>query len=148
MSFFEQNGKYLIYVAGIVVFSLVWMIVANKRNKGKKKGYLEKYPDAARVFLTSKTRIASEAVSVYLVDDEIPVLFTEGLKSGFYVKAGISIIEISYSHTRPGVIYKSVTSSTGSVKQQIETEPYKSYILGFDKKEEEFTFSEIDTMDI
>ncbi len=53
-----------------------------------------------------------------------------------------SITVSSYSYTRPGVIHKSVTKTTGVVQKTLEVEAYKSYLLGFDRKAEEFTFEE------
>ena len=142
MDFFKQNGVYTIYAAVIIAVFAAWMIFANKRNKQKKNVYFEQHPDAAKVYLATKIGIASEAVRVLSVNGESPVLFTEGIKSGFYVKPGRASIEVMYSHTRPGVLYRNVTESTGNVPLQIDAEPGKTYRLAFDRSSEGFIFEE------
>ena len=148
MEFFKQNGTYMIYFAVIIVVGAVWMIFANKRNKKNKNSYFEQHPDAAKVYLSSKIGIASEAVRVLSVNGEYPVLFTEGTKSGFYVKPGRASVEVTYSHSRPGVIYRNVTESTGNVPLQIDTEPSGTYRLAFDRSSEQFIFEEIGSSEI
>ena len=139
-AFLSQYWYVLAIFGGIVVLWAVWMVVVNKRNKGKRADYLARHPDAAKVYLTSRALITSEAVQVHLVDGEAPALFNEGGKTGFYVRPGVCAVDVSYTYTRPGVMYRNVTKTTGNVQQQIETEPQGSYLLGFDREEEHFTF--------
>ena len=144
MEFFEQYGIYIIVFSSMMVISFIAVFISNKRNKKNVANFLEKYPDVARVYLTMKALITQEAVSVYLVNGEQAVLFTEKGKSGFYLAPGNNEVEMSYSYTRPGVMYKSVTKSTGAVTRELEVEANKSYKLSFDRKQEEFVFEELD----
>lgn len=143
MNFVQQNKIGLGLIGVVLVVYIIWMPIYLKKRKRMQKDYLAQHPDAARVFLTSKALITSEAVSVHQVNGDYPAMFTEGGKSGFYAKPGSNIIVISYSYTRPGVLYKNVTKSTGEVRQEIEVEAGCSYMLGFDRGEETFTFEEL-----
>lgn len=145
MNFTEilQQNWYIFLVMGIaVVVSIVYAIVRSRGMKSSNAGYLKQYPDAARVYLTSKALITSEAVTVYSVNGETPQQFAERGKTGFYVKPGLCTVEMSYSYTRPGVMYKNVTTSTDVVTKQLETQPHQNYMLGFNRKEEAFTFED------
>jgi hypothetical protein len=123
------------------------------------KAFLEKCPDAAKVYPYSRTSITSEAVRIHTVDGEPPEFFYEsgktggiatiiagltgnGSNSGFYLKPGTSTVEMSYYHNRPGVFYKNVTSTTDAIKKELAVEANKKYLLGFDRKEKTFTLEE------
>ena len=140
----ETNGYYLLFIPAVIIVWALWMVFYMKKRKAAEQDYLGKYPDAAKVYLTAKALITSEAVSIHLVNGENPALFAEGGKSGFYIKPGENVIDISYSYTRPGVIHKNVTTTRGNVQQQLTVEPRKSYMLGFDRDQEHFTFEEIE----
>jgi hypothetical protein len=70
------------------------------------------------------------------------VLFSENLKSGFYVIPGKRMVEMSYSSSRPGIIHKSVTKTYGPYKKELIIAAGKNYLLGFDREQETFTFEE------
>jgi hypothetical protein len=123
------------------------------------KVFLEKYPNAAKVYPYSRTSITTEAVRIHSVDGELPEFFYEagklspvaaliagltgnGSNSGFYLKPGTSTVEMSYYHNRPGVFYKNVTTSTDAIKQELAVEADKKYLLGFDRNEKTFTLEE------
>lgn len=135
-------GRYIPYLAGVLVLVIVSFLMRRKAGNKAIREYLEKYPNAGKVYLTNKNLITSQIVSVHSVDGEVPVMLIENGKSGFYVKPGESEIEISYTYTRPGVTYQTVSKTYGPVKQVIEIEPSKSYYLSFDKKKEDFSFEE------
>ena len=136
----QQNLYVFCAMAIAMVVSIVYVIIKNKSMKESGASFLKSYPDAARVFLTAKALITSEAVTVYSVNGGEPSRFVDGGKTGFYLVPGSSKVEISYSYTRPGVLHKTVTTSTDVVEKILETEPNQSYMLGFDRKEECFTF--------
>jgi hypothetical protein len=123
------------------------------------KAFLEKYPDAAKVYPYSRASLTSEAVQVHAVDGELPEFFYEagklsgiaaitagltgnGSNSGFYLKPGTSVVEMSYYHNRPGFFYKNVTTTTDVIKKELTAEAGKKYLLGFDRKEKTFTLEE------
>lgn len=143
MQFIQQNKIWLGFMGLVLLVYFIWMPIYIKKRKRMQRDYLAQHPDAAKVFLTSKALITSEAVSVHQVNSDHPALFTESGKSGFYARPGSNIIVISYTYTRPGILYKNVTKSTGEVRQEIEVEAQRSYMLGFDRDEETFTFEEL-----
>ncbi|MDR1134315.1 MAG: hypothetical protein LBL05_09120 [Synergistaceae bacterium] len=149
-------------VVMVVLFAVVGTVMGRTRlqkMEASNKIFLGKYPDAAKVYPYSRASITSEAVRVHSVEGELPEFFYEagksnaiaaviagitgkGNTSGFYLKPGISTVEISYYHNRPGFFYKNVTTSTDTVKKELKTEPNKKYLLGFDRKAETFTLEE------
>jgi hypothetical protein len=156
----------LFLVVVVILFSFVGTAMGRTRLQkmaASNKIFLEKYPDAARVYPYSRASISSEAVRIHSVEGELPEFFYEagtsndiagliasviagitgnGNTSGFYLKPGISTVEMSYYHNRPGIFYKNVTTSTDTVKKELQTEPNKKYLLGFDRKAETFTLEE------
>lgn len=137
-----QNNMVVFIAMGVAcLLSIIYSIIRLKGMKRKNTSFLQQHPDAAKIYLTSKALITSEAVMVAAVEGEPPYHFTENGKTGIYVKPGRSKLDLSYTYTRPGVIHKQVTESTGMVQKVFETEPYQSYLLGFDRKDGNFTFT-------
>lgn len=142
-AFFQQYGLWVGLLALFIVLFIVATIIRNKSNKKLADMYREENPDAAKVYLASKANVTSEAVTIHNVNGEAAAYFVEGNKTGFYLEPGESEVVLSYTYTRPGVMYKSVTKSTEAVTRRLEVEPRKSYKLGFDRKAEDFTFEEM-----
>ncbi|MDR0382542.1 MAG: hypothetical protein LBH50_00975, partial [Spirochaetaceae bacterium] len=133
-----------------------------QKMEASNKAFLEKYPDAAKVYPYSRNSITSEAVQVHSVDGGLPEFFYEagklsgmaaitgiigsitgsGNNTGFYLKPGTTTVEISYYHNRPGIMYKNVTTTTDAVKKELQVEPNKKYRLGFDRQAETFSLEE------
>jgi hypothetical protein len=156
----------LVIVAMVVLFAGVGTVMGRARLQkleASNKIFLERYPDAAKVYPYSRGSITSEAVRVHSVDGGLPEFFYEAGKSsgvagiiatviagitgngnnaGFYLKPGISAVEMSYYHNRPGIFYKNVTTTTDAVKKELKVEPNKKYLLGFDRKTTAFTLEE------
>jgi hypothetical protein len=152
----------LFIVVIVILFAVVGTVMGRVRLQkmgASNKNFLEKYPDAAQVYPYSRASISSEAVQVHSVDGELPEFFYEAGKingiaaiiagitgnsnnTGFYLKPGTSTVEISYYHNRPGFFYKNVTTTTDAVKKELKVEPNKKYLLGFDRKEKNFTLEE------
>jgi hypothetical protein len=158
MSFFH-----LLFIVAFLAVAYVVSTTMNRtrlqKQEASNKVFLEKYPDAAKVYPYSWMSITSEAVQVHSVDGEPPEFFYEagklngiagiigsitgnGNSTGFYLKPGTTTVEISYYHNRPGILYKNVTTSTDAIKKELQVEPHKTYRLGFDRKEETFTLEE------
>jgi hypothetical protein len=150
-------------IAIVVAFAMVGTAMGRKRlekMKASNKTFLEKYPDAARVYPYSRSAIVSEAVRIHTVDGEFPEFFYDdpgkvsgvasiiagitgnGSTSGFYLKPGTSTVEMSYYHNRPGIFYKNVTSTTDVIKKDLAVEANKKYLLGFNQNEKTFTLEE------
>jgi len=135
-----------IYVFGAMVAacigSVIFTILRNKKMKEDGSNFIKLHPDAARVYLTTKALAVTEAVTVYTVNGKEPSRFVDKGKTGFYVTPGHSTVEVSYSYTRPGVLHKTVTTSTDVVEKILETKARQSYFIGFDRKAECFTFED------
>ena len=52
-------------------------------------------------------------------------------------------ITSSFEKTRPGFFSRTVTTKYGSTTQEVEVKAEKTYIYSFDKKNEQYTFTEI-----
>ena len=141
--FFNQNGIYVLYIGGVIVISIVVMVVLNLNYKKKKEAFLKEHPDAIKVFLSTKALITSEVVTVHLINDLVPVKFMEKGKTGVYLIPGTSRVQMSYTYTRPGIMYKNVTKSTGVIERELEVEKNKNYLLSYDRKVEDFVFEEL-----
>lgn len=139
----EQNFYIVAIVVVAIIISIVYTIGRASSIKKNSTNFLEQHPDAAKIYLAGKTSITSEKMEVFSVDGEKPVLFVEGLKNGFYVLPGRSSAAIRYTYTRPGVLHSSVSKTTDTVTQELETEAKKAYELGFDRKANTFTLQEI-----
>lgn len=143
MNFFQfaQNNWYIVlFVGAILTFSFVFNRRQISQMKSRGNDFIARHPQAAKVYLTRKGLIFAEVVNVYTVNGEEPAQFTKGRTMGFYVLPGKNTVQISYTYTRPGIFYKTVSESTDVVEKVLETESYKSYVLGFDRKEKSFTF--------
>jgi hypothetical protein len=156
----------LFIVVVLIAFAVVSTYMGRVRlqkAEASNKAFLEKYPNAAKVYPYSRASITSEAVRIHSVDGELPEFFYEtgklngiaaivagiiagitgnGSNSGFYLKPGTSTVEMSYYHNRPGIMYKNVTSTTDAIKKELAVEANKKYLLGFDRKENVFTLEE------
>jgi hypothetical protein len=147
-----MNPVYFIVV--IVFVAVAYTISQNMARKaaGNTREFLNRHPDAVKIYLTTKIGIITEGVAVATVDGEPPALFTEGgalgiqgfpgSKNGLYAEPGTRTLELQYTHNRPGLMYKNVSTSTGLVKKEFVVEAGKTYVLGFDRKNENFTFEE------
>ena len=139
-----QNNLYVFIAMGAaIVISIVYSIVRMGKMKATNKSFLASHPDAAKIYVTNKALATTEAVTIYAVNGGTPNHFVDGGKTGFYVVPGHSAVQMSYTYSRPGILYKTVTKSTDVVERILETHPRKSYMLGFDRKQEDFTFEEV-----
>jgi hypothetical protein len=139
---FQQN-KYIFFVMGVVIAgTIVFNILRFKSIKSLNTAFLAEHPDAAKIYISGKV-ITWGAITIHSVDGETPVFFTEKIKTGFYVIPGNKIVEMSFTSSRPGVIYKTVTNTIGPVKKNLITKPSQEYMLGFNNKAQTFTFEEL-----
>lgn len=115
-----------------------------KQSDKKAQAFLAQNPNAVKVYLSQLTMSGIQSVSVEIeqVDAQEPVMFMEGLKSGFYLTPGTHTLLASASKTRPGVMHKTVSTEYGPLKLEVQIEIGKSYNFGFDIDQETFTLSE------
>lgn len=67
----------------------------------------------------------------------------EGTKQVFYLTPGKHIITSSFQKSRPGILSKRVITEYEPTTQEVEVEAEKTYIYSFDKKNEQYTFTEL-----
>ena len=138
-------GVVIIFVIGYQIFMF---IRANKRKKEVLE-WLEKNPRAAKVYIKTNSSLLTSmftpsSIRLIAIDDDYPMTsFTEGFKQGFYLAPGKHKITSSFEKTRPGFFSRTVTTKYGSTTQEVEVEAEKTYIYSFDKKNEQYTFTEI-----
>ena len=137
----------LIPIVFIVYFAFV--ILKIKNDKQRVKSWLKEHPDAVKVYVgkthsvTGVLATAVQQIIVNSVDGAPPLFFREKLSTGFYVTPGTHIVESSFSKTRPGFFYRSVTTTYDATKQEIKVEDSKSYTYLFNTKEEAYQFEEL-----
>jgi hypothetical protein len=142
-AFFRQNGYVFLLMVIVSLGCIVFNIIRSKKLKASGQNFLAEHPDAVKVYLTVKALITSEAVTVHAVDGDGPSQFIENGKSGFYAVPGKRTVEMSYTYSRPGILHKTVTQTIGPVKKELVIGADKNYLLGFNRKEETFTFEEM-----
>ena len=128
------GGFMLVFLTVMMIF----VILKNKKVKSNKRNFLELHPDASKIYAMLKGVVTSDVVEIHAVDGEVPVALTEAGKNGIYIAPGERKITISSTFTRPGVVYRSVSKSTGTVEKIVNIEPYSEYDLTFDRKEGTF----------
>lgn len=141
-SFFSM-GIIAYVIIGMFLFSGVYAIFYMKMNKQAKEKWLDEHKGAVKVSLSSGTNlITSKQLLAEVVSGEAAV-FTDKTSYVVYAMPGDIVLRVTYSYTRPGVLYKNVTTTWGPAKVNFHLEPNKEYALTFDKKEEEFKLEEI-----
>jgi hypothetical protein len=143
-SLFQQNQYTFLVIGVVVIGTVIFNIIHMRKIKSSNSKFLLDHPDAAKIYLTTKALITSEAVTVTAVDGGRPELFAESAKTGFYAIPGTRLVEMSYTHNRPGIIHKNVMTTIGPVKKELVVAADKKYLLGFDRKDESFTFAELE----
>ena len=139
-------GVVIIFVVGYQIFMF---IRANKRKKEMLE-WLEKNPKAAKVYIGSTSSnllsfiLTPSSISLIAIDDKKPTTFImEGTKQVFYLTPGKHTITSSFQKSRPGILSKRVISEYEPTTQEVEVEAEKTYIYSFDKKNEHYTFTEM-----
>lgn len=136
--------KALMFFVGFMVLYAIGMFVYMQRKKGDASRWLAQNPNAAKVFLATKSNvIRNNYLVINSVDGQAPVEFFEGIKKGFYLLPGSHIVESSFSTSRPGILYRRVTTSYGPTKQELTVEANKTYTYTFDLKNESYEFIEM-----
>ena len=138
MEFLKQNW-YLGLFAVFVVVYYIGLIINMKR---KNKWFIEN-PTAAKVIVENKQKgIHSISIRVLSVNGGPVEFFYEKGRQVLGLLPGTHVIQSTASSTRPGVLHKSVTKEYGPSNQEVTVEASKTYVYGFDHKEERYTFNE------
>ena len=145
--------SFYIYIAVMAVvmcvYSVVLLTMAKKRKRDVQE-WLEQNPKAAKVYIGSTSSnllsyiLTPSSISLIAIDNEKPKTFTmEGTKQVFYLTPGKHTITSSFQKSRPGILSKRVISEYEPTTQEVEVEAEKTYIYSFDKKNEHYTFTEM-----
>ena len=142
-----------LYIGVMIIFGLGYsFFMFNRANKRKKEilEWLEKNPKAAKVYIGSTFSnllsfiLTPSSISLIAIDDKKPTTFImEGTKQVFYLTPGKHTITSSFQKSRPGILSKRVISEYEPTTQEVEAEAEKTYIYSFDKKNEQYTFTEM-----
>ena len=140
-----------LYIGVMIIFGLGYsFFMFNRANKRKKEilEWLEKNPKAAKVYIGSTSSnllsfiLTPSSISLIAIDDKKPATFImEGTKQVFYLTPGKHTITSSFQKSRPGILSKRVIYEYEHTTQEVEAE--KTYIYSFDKKNEHYTFTEM-----
>lgn len=138
----------LIFVYGtlLIGFSILYVISKFFYKNSLKKGeeiFLKKHKNAVKIYTKSGGFIVTNTMQVYSVNGENITQFIDDRGSGVFAIPGNNELEVEFSWTRPGILHKRVTTSTGVVKFEVELKANRSYNLIYDKKENEFKIDEI-----
>ena len=138
----NSPGRYAVIMIGVIlVLTIPYMVFMTKRNKKNIQRFLEEHPNAAKAIIKGA---AKGSFMPLMVNGEKPVTGNVGARAAIYLAPGENVIDFQYTWTRPGVMYKTVTTTIGPSKITVQAEPYKSYYISFDKKEEACKFEEIE----
>ena len=80
---------YFIIIPIAAILYIAYMIFRLKGDRQRKKEWLEKNPNASKIYIGTKnamlkTVIGAGGITVISIDGEKPIFFTEGLRTGFY----------------------------------------------------------------
>ena len=121
-----------------------------KKRKKDVQEWLEQNPKAAKVYIGSTSSnllsyiLTPSSISLIAIDNEKPKTFTmEGTKQVFYLTPGKHTTTSSFQKSRPGILSKRVITEYEPTTQEVEVEAEKTYIYSFDKKNEQYTFTEL-----
>ena len=139
----QKHWHICLFMGIFILGSLVYTVIRFSALKRSIKKYLQDHPNAARIYMATRAFITREAVTINVIDGTAPQQFLEKGKTGFYVIPGKRKVEMSYAFSHPGILHKTITKVYGPVTRELETEPNKSYLVGFDRGTKNFTFTEV-----
>ncbi|MDY5731176.1 MAG: hypothetical protein SPL05_06565 [Eubacteriales bacterium] len=136
-SFFSM-GVIAYVVIGVFVLSIGYAVLYIKMNKKALTKWLAAHPNAVKIELFSGNGFITQKQLYARVISGEAAIFTEKTKYIICADPGDIVLEVTYTYTRPGVLYKNVTTTWGPAKVELNVERGKDYLLSFDKKEEQF----------
>ena len=122
----------LLYIPGTIIYMQMKTIDSIK--------YLKKHPDAVKVIIMGTMK---GNLTVLSVNNEPPSTFYEEKKLGFFLVPGENIIEVQYSWSRPGLLYKTVSTTVGPNKITVTVKKDKKYHISYKKNTNSYDFSEV-----
>ncbi len=141
--FSGPTGWYFIVIGAVIIIYGIFMIIHMSNKKKKNDAFESEHPEAAKVYLKQgMDGIYSTSITVFTVNGVATHTFYKGTKSGFYLLPGESEIQVQAGYSRPGVMYKNVTTTVGPLMLKVTAEAQKSYTISLNRKENKFEFTE------
>lgn len=138
---FFSMGVYAYIFLAFVVLALVFTILSAIHNKNAKAKWLAEHPQAVKIDLVTGTNlITTKEMRANVVSGEAAIFVEKGRYVVFSMPGDI-VLELTYTFTRPGIMYKSVSTTWGPNKIELHIERDTDYALSFDKKEEKFVLA-------
>ena len=138
---FFSMGVYAYIVIAIFILAAVFSFVSIKMNQKALTKWLAEHPNAVKIELSSGNNVITQKQLYARVISGEAAIFNEKAKYIVCADPGDIVLEVTYTYTRPGVLYKNVTTTWGPAKVELNVERGKDYLLSFDKKEEQFKLS-------
>ena len=138
---FFSMGVYAYVVIAIFILAAVFSFVSIKMNQKALTKWLAEHPNAVKIELSSGNNVITQKQLYARVISGEAAIFNEKAKYIVCAEPGDIVLEVTYTYTRPGVLYKNVTTTWGPAKVELNVERGKDYLLSFDKKEEQFKLS-------
>ena len=127
MQIFIIGGIIAIMIA-ITIFNIIFL----KKGQEADKKFREENPDISTIKFHASSHIVSSATTVYTVDEKIPQYSKASFKGYIFIEEGEHILSVGASFTRPGIMYKTVTTNVGPTDIKVKIEKRKDYILKYD----------------
>ena len=125
----------------IFILAAVFSFVSIKMNQKALTKWLAEHPNAVKIELSSGNNVITQKQLYARVISGEAAIFNEKAKYIVCADPGDIVLEVTYTYTRPGVLHKTVTTTWGPAKVELNVEKGKDYLLSFDKKEEQFKLS-------
>ena len=138
---FFSMGVYAYIVIAIFILAAVFSFVSIKMNQKALTKWLAEHPNAVKIELSSGNNVITQKQLYARVISGEAAIFSEKAKYIVCADPGDIVLEVTYTYTRPGVLHKTVTTTWGPAKVELNVEKGKDYLLSFDKKEEQFKLS-------
>lgn len=140
----KSLGIYAFIIPGFILLYIVSIVLWKRNSKKKLAKWIEENPDYVKIYLTSSANmITTSSIYVnFLSDNMLKEVQYEGRKSVIYANPGTVCLELTFDYTRPGVMYRTVTTTYGPMRYELEVKKGKNYSLEFNKKESNFTLEE------
>ena len=138
---FFSMGVYAYVVIAIFILAGIFSFVSIKMNQKALTKWLAEHPNAVKIELSSGNNVITQKQLYARVISGEAAIFNEKAKYIVCADPGDIVLEVTYTYTRPGVLHKTVTTTWGPAKVELNVEKGKDYLLSFDKKEEQFKLS-------
>lgn len=141
-----MSVNFYYYIAIVFAIAIISAVVTLVMMRKRAQKFLDEHPDAVKVTLKNVNWLLYiKTTSVHLVDGAKPVrVATSFTSQAFFLSPGTHILNVSFSKQRPGIIYKSVTTTYDPTNIEVVAEAGKAYRLYFNTSEKRYVFEEVE----